>query len=79
MSSINNYTPVDIKQKIFVSIFPEKLVFDTKKYRTTKTNEVISVITRKDNGFGRDGKAKVGKNADQSISAPRAGLEPATP
>jgi site-specific DNA recombinase len=71
-------SPVEVKQKILVSIFPEKLIFDTKKYRTSRFNEVISVITRKDKVSRKGGNEKVGINADLSTSAPSAGLEPAT-
>lgn len=63
-------SPVEIKQKILVSMFPEKLVFDTKKYRTTKMNEVISVITRKDNGLKGSKMTMPTKIGGQSIMAP---------
>jgi len=34
-----------LKQKIIGSIFPEKLVFSENKYRTTKINEVLNLIS----------------------------------
>jgi hypothetical protein len=70
--------PVNIKQRIVVSIFPEKLILKDKKYRTTKTNEVIEQITRKDNTFRVRGNEKADISVGLSSVALPAGLEPAT-
>jgi site-specific DNA recombinase len=69
---------VDLKQKILVSMFPGKLIYDGKKYRTTKLNEVFAAITRKDNKDRIGEKEKVGKFTDLSTEAPQPGLEPGT-
>jgi site-specific DNA recombinase len=70
--------PLEIKRKLLVSVFPEKLTFDTREYRTTKTNEVISAITNKANILGVDEK----KRADISVGSSKEGwpmgLEPTT-
>lgn len=44
--------PIELKQKLIGSIFPEKLIFEEKKYRTTKMNEVLNLILSNNNGFG---------------------------
>lgn len=49
---------VTVKQKIIGSIFPEKLTYDGKKYRTTKTNELLLLLTNNINGFGKVEKKK---------------------
>lgn len=42
------------KQKMIGSIFPEKLVFDGKKYRTENINTVFSVLASIDKGFKKN-------------------------
>lgn len=44
--------PIELKQKMVGSIFPEKLIFEDNKYRTTKMNEVLNLILSNNNGFG---------------------------
>ncbi len=41
----------EIKQKIIGSVFPEKLVFENNEYRTTKLNDVVTLICPTDKGF----------------------------
>ena len=36
---------IEVKSKIVSSMFPEKLIFEEKKYRTLKVNEVLALIT----------------------------------
>ncbi len=64
--------------KLSKAFFPEKLIFKDKKYRTTKTNEVIEQITRKDNTFRVKGNEKADISVGLSSVALPAGLEPAT-
>jgi site-specific DNA recombinase len=71
-------SPLEVQQKIIGSIFPEKLVYENKTYRTKRLNEVIRVLTNNINGFGDYRNENVGRIADKSIMAPPAGLEPAT-
>lgn len=66
---------VTTKQKIVGSIFTENLVFDGKGYRTTKVNEVFALICCSGKSFKTK---KPSISARLSISAPPAGLEPAT-
>jgi site-specific DNA recombinase len=70
--------PVEVKRKILVSVFPEKLTFDKKKYRTAKANEVVDAITKKNKLFGRDKTKQATENGGLSNVAPSKGLEPLT-
>ena len=66
------------KRKIIGSIFPDKLIFDGEKNRTTKTNQFIELIILKINDLTKN---KKGQNSQKRVSpsmAPAAGLEPAT-
>ena len=70
--------PIEIKQKIIGSIFPGKLTFNGKNYRTNRLNEVISLMTSKDRKFRADIKKQTAKNGSLSRMAPPSGLEPET-
>lgn len=43
---------LEIKHKLIGSIFPEKLIFDDEKYRTIRTNSLISLICSNSNTYG---------------------------
>ena len=43
---------IEGKQKMLGSIFPEKLVFEKGKYRTTQPNEILTLLCNNNNGFG---------------------------
>ena len=69
--NLDNYYTLkntEIKQKIIGSVFPEKLVFENNEYRTTKTNDVVTLICPTDKGLG---KKKGGKKSDFSESSLR--------
>lgn len=70
---------LEVKQKLVGSIFPEKLTFSEKKYRTTYTNELLTLLTSNINAFGSSEKEQADISVGLSSLAPRAGLEPATP
>lgn len=65
----------EAKSKMVGSIFPENLIYEDRKYRTTKMNEVFSLICMSDKEFR---KQKPGKIAGLSRVAPPSGLEPET-
>ena len=69
---------VEIKQKILGSIFPGKLIFNGKNYRTAKMNEVIFLMTSNNKHLERGIKKQTAKNSDLSNLAPLLGLEPRT-
>jgi len=71
-------TKIEIQQKILSSIFPEKLTFSEKKYRTTKMNEVIASLFNNNKGFRECEKDKSHQLGGLSTDAPRTGLEPVT-
>ena len=59
-----------IKQRIIGSIFPEKLIFENKKYRTTKINEVVTLICNNNSHYKGNKKRKVA-----IFSTPSCGVE----
>ena len=66
----------EIKQKIIGSMFPEKLIFENNEYRTTKTNDAVSLFCPIDADY--DGNKK-GKKTDLTVSSlrvARTGIEP---
>lgn len=65
----------ETKKRIAGSIFPEKIFFENEKYRTTKTNEIIELLSNVDKGLNENSLAK---NAKLSSSALPVGLEPTT-
>ena len=69
---------LETKQKIIGSIFPGKLIFDGKKYRTAQENTVLSLICSDSNTFGHEPNNKAISIDGLSKLAPPAGLEPAT-
>jgi site-specific DNA recombinase len=69
-----NATPT-VKSKLIGSIFPEKLTFSERGYRTTKVNEVFSLLSNLSKGFKKEKPIKID---GLSSVAPKAGLEPAT-
>lgn len=66
------------KHKILCSIFPNKMIYDGKKYRTRHLNEVISLLTRFNRDFQRQTNEKTARKSGLSYSAPPLGLEPRT-
>ena len=84
ISLINNVVmyvqdaPLEVKIRLIGLIFPEKLVFDGKTYRTKKLNSVLELIYNETNELrGRTKKKKGAKNSAPQFSTPnRAFLEP---
>ena len=72
-----NDAPVEVRLKLIGSIFPEKLVFDGKNYRTIKLNEVAELIYQETNTLRGDGKRKSGVESNHPALVPKAGIEPA--
>jgi site-specific DNA recombinase len=66
------------KQRILGSIFTGNLIFSEKKVRTTKVNEVLSLLINvsKDSGKKKTGQSK--KNFELSRWVISEGLEPST-
>lgn len=78
MKSYYMKADLEIKQKIVGSIFPEKIIFHEKKYRTTKTNEFLTLLTLNINELGKIKNGQTNIKIDLPIKAPPLGLEPRT-
>ena len=69
--------PIKVKIKLLGSMFPEKIEFDGKNYRTKAYNKVLELIFRETNKL-RGNKNKIEESLDTfPDSVPRAGVEPA--
>ena len=69
--------PVENKIKLLGSIFPEKIEFDGKNYRTNNYNKVLDLIFRETNKLQGNKNVKSGLSEENPDSVPRAGVEPA--
>ena len=67
-----------VKQKIIGLIFPEKLIFEDKQYRTTKPNPILELITLNINELGVKRKDFPEINSEKSYLVDPLGLEPRT-
>ncbi len=54
------------KQKVISSIYPEKLVYENRAYRTTRINEAVRLISRPERALGVLEKGQVSENGDLS-------------
>ncbi len=68
----------EIKMEVICSIFSQKLVFDTGKFRTIELNSVIALLTNNNNGFLMEGKKKSLLISDFSSKVHPGGFEPPT-
>ncbi len=68
---------VEVKCKLISSIFPEKVVFDGKAYRTNSLNKVLDLIYQQTNELRGNKNGKNSNNSSFSHLVPRAGIEPA--
>jgi site-specific DNA recombinase len=64
------------KQRIISSMFPEKLVYENKSYRTPAINEAVRLISNPDGVFSELKEEQVSKNGDLSNWVVRLGFEP---
>ena len=71
--------PVNLKQTIVGSIFPELISFDGKKCRTPKLNPVLSLFASIDKGLQKNKMGQPNLNFRLSPSAERGGFEPPIP
>ena len=84
ISLINNLViyvrdaPLEVKIRLIGSIFPEKVQFDGKNYRTKKLNRVLDLIYQQTNELrGQNKKKRRAENSVLQFSAPnRVVLEP---
>ncbi|HSZ71464.1 MAG TPA: zinc ribbon domain-containing protein, partial [Cytophagaceae bacterium] len=71
--------PIELKHRMIDSIYPEKLIFDGIKYRTTKINSFVDLIASKSIKIDVKQKRQAIFSDDLSKVAPPLGLEPRTP
>ena len=67
--------PVDVKMKLVSSMFPEKLLFDGKSYRTDTFNEVLSFIYQQTNLLRGNKTNNSSDFSNELLSVPRTRLE----
>jgi site-specific DNA recombinase len=65
-----------VKSKLLSSIFPEKLVFDGKKCRTTRINELLWQTLLIDKGFKKIKSGQTFPKLDLSAWVVSTGIEP---
>lgn len=72
------FTGADLraKQQIVGSIFPEKLIFEEKKYRTIRENEVLKLMCSPSKGSRGKVKKITPENGGNSSVVPEIGIEP---
>ena len=82
INNIDSYmrdAKVEVKCKLLSSMFPEKITFDGKSYRTNSYNLVLDLIYKQTNEL-KGAKIKKGESSNTlSNSVPGAGIEPAQP
>lgn len=78
LSKCYNNSELLVKRKIIGSIFPEKLIFEEKKYRTTQPSAVLSLLFNAGKGFKGAKKKRTAKKTSQSSQVSLARLELAT-
>ncbi len=69
---------LNTKQQLIGSIYPEKLIFENKAYRTTTLNEVIALICRTGKGSEKDKKEQASISGNLSKGVIPIGFEPMT-
>ncbi len=69
--------PVAIKIKVLGSMFPSKIIFDGKNYRTNEYNKILDLIYHETKYLRGEEIQKKEEDQSSSDSVPRAGLEPA--
>lgn len=68
--------PTDVKIMLLGSIFPEKIQFDGKNYRTDHYNKMLDIIFQGTNTLRGNKKLESSSNEEDSNSVPPLGIEP---
>ena len=69
----------EVKVLLLGSIFPEKIEFDGKNYRTCSYNRMLDIIYQETNRLRGDIKKESSEKTEDSDWVPGTGLEPAQP
>ena len=77
LSEFFRMASVDVKTKLLGSIFPEKIYYDGKNYRTKGFNKMLDLIFQETKQLQGCKKEKSSENSEDFNSVPGAGIEPA--
>ena len=66
----------EVKIKLLGSIFPEKIYFDGKKYRTSRFNHLLSIIFHETKHLQGQKKMESPEKSENSTWVARRGIEP---
>ena len=66
LKSVYDKSPLNLKRNLISSIFPEKLIFENKKYRTTKPSEILKLLFNNYKGSQLSEKKMSAKNSAHS-------------
>ena len=77
MEGVVMEAPTETKMMLLGSMFPHKIVFDGKNYRTASYNKVLDLIYQQTSELRGLKKVMGGSSLDESPSVPGTGLEPA--
>ena len=80
ITNIDSYirdAKVEVKCKLLSSMFPQKITYDGKSYRTNSYNSVLDLIYQQTNELRGNKIGQTHKNTNLSYFVPRAGIEPA--
>ena len=76
MSEFYGSSGNEVKRQIIGSMFPKKLVFDGRSYRTTRVNEAVRLIWAMGAVFSGNKKGQTDQKIDLSSLVTRPGFEP---
>ncbi len=71
-----NEAPIEVKHKILGSIFPGKLIYENKKYRTVQINQVLTLIYQNINELGEIKKNELLNLTIRPLKCPRRDSNP---
>ena len=79
LSKVYNNADYRGKRKLLATLFPEKIILEKDRCRTTQLNEVLALIASIIKGFGQKKSGTTGENSNLYRFVLEAGLEPARP
>src|SRR5690606_11174541 len=71
-------SPIEVKHKILGSIFPEKLIYQNKKYRTAQINSIVALMCSKNNAYGEVKEKRIAENDNPYYRVTATGFNPVT-
>jgi site-specific DNA recombinase len=71
-----NEVYLEVKEKLVSSIFPNRLIYENRNYRTNGEDKIIALLSEKFEDLGAVRNEKAPKNGGDSYVVPLIGLEP---